>query len=334
MYATWMSWCQVADDQRAPVVSVVIPLHNEEGNIVQLVAQVDAALGDVAELDFILVDDGSTDDTLSETRQLATTRSDVTALSLSRNFGHQAALAAGIDAAFGDAVVMMDGDGQHPASVLRQMFDAWNGGALVVVGKRRATEHLSWGKRATSKLYHRVLGSTSAHPPIPGASDFRLVDARVADALRQAQSRTMFYRGLLPWLGFDPAVIEYEEADRVHGTSSYSVGKMLRLSAAGIISYSRLPFLLVLSAVFATALLFLGYSAFVLYERFVSGDAAPGQASILLTIMITSLVQLIAISVAVIYAYRAYTEVSNRPLYVLREEIGSHRRREHRRDRP
>lgn len=324
----------MADRSELPVVSVVIPLHNEEQNIGRLVGQVDDAIGARVDLDFILVDDGSTDGTLATVRTLAGTRGDVTALSLSRNFGHQAALAAGIDAAFGDAVIMMDGDGQHPPSVLPQMLDAWEGGALVVVGKRLSTEHLSWGKRVTSKMYYRVLGSTSAHPPIPGASDFRLVDARVATALRDAKSRTMFYRGLLPWLGFDPAVIEYEEADRVHGTSSYSVGKMLRLSAAGVISYSRLPFLLVLGAVFLTMLLFLGYAAFVLYERFVSGNAAPGQASILLTIMVTSLVQLAAICVAVIYAYRAYTEVSKRPLYVLREEVGAHRRRPPREDHP
>ncbi len=310
---------------RRPVISVVIPLHNEQANIRGLVDEVDHFLGDRVDLDFILVDDGSTDGTLAVTRALAQERSDIRLLSLSRNFGHQAALAAGLDKALGDAVIMMDGDGQHPPAVLPKMLDAWQAGSLVVVGRRVSTGHLSWSKRVTSNLYYRVLGATSAHPPIPGASDFRLVDFRVAATLRDAKSGGMFYRGLLPWLGFNPTVIDYEEPARAHGTSSYSVGKMLRLSAAGIISYSRLPFLLVMGAVGLTMLLFVAYAAFVLFERFVSGDAAPGQASILLTVMITSLIQLVAISVAVIYSYRAYTEVSRRPLYVLQEDTGDKR---------
>lgn len=309
----------LTESPRIPSLSIVVPLHNEESNIASLIDDVDEVLRDRGTLEFILVDDGSTDGTLLRIRDIAARRGDITVLSLSRNFGHQAALAAGIDAAFGDAVIMMDGDGQHPPAALPAMVDAWQDGALVVVGKRKATEHLSWSKRATSNLYYWMLGRTSAHPPIPGASDFRLVDARVAETLRNAKSRTMFYRGLLPSLGFNPAIVEYEERQRVHGKSSYSVRKMVHLSAAGITSYSRLPLLAVIAAVAVTTLVFIAYGAFVLVERFITGDAVPGQSSILLLIMFTSLIQLTAISVAVIYAYRAYSEVSRRPLYVLSE---------------
>jgi polyisoprenyl-phosphate glycosyltransferase len=306
-----------------PLVSVVLPLHNEEATLPELHRRLDQVFASLPyEAEFIFVNDGSTDRSVEVLDRLADADPRVKYVSLSRNFGHQYALTAGLDYASGDAVISMDSDLQHPPELIPQLLEHWQQGYPVVYTVRRATRELTWFKRVTARGFYAIMRAMSPLPMQPNTSDFRLVDRRVCKALRQSRERERFYRGMIPWVGFRQKALEFDADSRYAGAPSYTLRKMIRFSLNGLVSYSYLPVYVLLSFVALFVIAFALYSLFVLYQRFVTGQAFPGQTSILMTMILIGIAQLLATCVAAIYAYKAYHESKARPLYVVDIERG------------
>lgn len=304
-------------------ISVVLPLHNEEGNLPELHRRLDEVFASLPhEVEFIFVNDGSTDRSSAVLEQMAAADGRVKFVSLSRNFGHQYALTAGLDYASGDAVISMDSDLQHPPEIIPRMISDWESGFPVVYTTRRATRELSLFKRATARAFYALMRAVSPFPIQPNTSDFRLIDRRVCHALRQSRERERFYRGMIPWVGFKQKAIEFEADKRYAGTPSYTLSKMLKFSLNGLVSYSYLPVYLLLTFVALFVLAFALYSTLVLYQRFGTGEAPPGYTSIVMTMILIGTAQLMGTCVTAVYAYKAYHESKARPLYIVEEERG------------
>jgi glycosyltransferase involved in cell wall biosynthesis len=309
--------------QGRPLITVVLPLHNEEGSLDELHRRLDRVFAELPyEAEFIFVNDGSTDRSLAVLEQLSAADRRVKFISLSRNFGHQYALTAGLDYASGDAVISMDSDLQHPPEMIPQLIRQWETGFPVVYTIRRTTRDVSLFKRLTARVFYAAMRAMSPFPLESNTSDFRLLDRRVCDALKQSRERERFYRGMIPWVGFRQKALEFEADARFAGRPSYTLGKMLRFSINGILSYSYAPMYLLLTCVAAFVTACAAYSVLVLYQRFVTGQAPPGQTSILMTMIVIGTAQLLATCVTAVYAYKAYHETKARPLYIVDEVQG------------
>jgi dolichol-phosphate mannosyltransferase len=316
---------QGARDVRPParggerkLVSVVLPVHNEEGNVEELYARLVRVFQPLPwDAEFIFVDDGSRDRSVEILDRLADADPRVKIVSLSRNFGHQYALTAGLDYADGDAVISMDSDLQHPPELIPELLRQWQLGYPVVYTIRRSTKELTLFKRWTAAGFYALMRWMSPYPIEPNTSDFRLLDRRVCLALRSNVERERFYRGMIPWVGFRQKAIEFDADARFAGRPSYTPLKMLRFSVSGIMAYSYVPLYLLVCLVGLFVIALALYGAFVLYQRFATHEALPGQASILLSMIVIGTVQLVATCVAAIYAYKAYHESKARPLYIV-----------------
>ena len=309
--------------QRRPLITVVLPLHNEEESLGELFRRLDEVFAELPyEAEFIFVNDGSTDRSLAVLEQLSAADTRVKFVSLSRNFGHQYALTAGLDYASGDAVISMDSDLQHPPEMIPQLIRQWETGFPVVYTIRRTTREVSLFKRLTARAFYAIMRAMSPFPLESNTSDFRLLDRRVCEALKQSRERERFYRGMIPWVGFKQKSLEFEADARFAGRPSYTLAKMVRFSLNGILSYSYVPMYLLVTCVAVFVLACAAYSVLVLYQRFVTGQAPPGQTSILMTMILIGSAQLLATCVTAIYAYKAYHEAKARPLYVVDEVRG------------
>lgn len=305
------------------LVSLVLPLHNEEGNIPELYRRIVAVMAPTNYLlEMIFVDDGSQDGSAAAVAKLAATDSRVKYVGLSRNFGHQYALTAGLDLASGDAVICMDSDLQHPPELLPVLLGHWEAGAPIVYTIRRTTKRLSLFKRITAAAFYGLMRAMSPFRIPNNTSDFRLIDRRVCEALRLNPERERFYRGMIPWVGYKQVAVEFDADARHSGVPSYTLVRMVQFSLNGIVSYSYMPLyaLLLFSVLFVAG--GICYSAFVLYRKLVVGDTFPGQASILLLMLLIGTAQLLATCVAAAYSYKAYQESKSRPLYVVDRTIG------------
>ncbi len=301
------------------LLSVVAPMYNEEDTVEEFYARASAALeGKPYEL--VLVDDASSDRTPKLLEKLAATDPRVRVLLLSRNFGHQAALTAGLEHARGDAVAMLDGDLQDPPELILDMLEHWSAGSDVVFAQRTQRPGESRFKLATAHLFYRLFGKLSDIELEQNAGDFRLLDRRALDALLSMRERNRFLRGMSVWIGYTQTAVPYERDARHAGETKYTLRKMVRFSFDAISSFSWLP----LQA--ATLLGFL-FSAvaflmlpLVVVARF-SGIYVPGVASILFVILLLGGIQLITVGIIGEYVGRIYDEVKGRPLYLVR---GSH----------
>jgi glycosyltransferase involved in cell wall biosynthesis len=309
----------------APLLSVVVPVKNEEEAILEFVDRVGAILDGIAKdegWEILFVDDGSTDSTLSAI--IAANHRDprVRALSLSRNFGKEAALSAGLDHARGDAVIPMDVDMQDPPEVLPAMVAKWRDGFEMVFGVRRCRATDSFAKRLTASLYYRAHNAVS-HEKIPeNVGDFRLMDRKVVDVIRSMPERNRFMKGLFAWAGFRQASVEYERTERETGTTKFNYWKLWTLALDGITSASTVP-LRIWSYVGALiAVLALAYAGFLAFETMIFGNPVPGYASIMVSVLFLGGVQLISLGVLGEYVGRILTETKQRPLYVVRDTVG------------
>lgn len=309
----------------APLLSVVVPVKNEQEAILPFVERVGAVLDSVAAAEnweILFVDDGSTDATLAAivAANLADPR--VRALSLSRNFGKEAALSAGLDHARGNAVVPMDVDMQDPPEVLPEMVAKWREGHEMVFGIRRCRQTDGWAKRITAGLYYRAHNAVSTDKIPENAGDFRLMDRKVVDVIRAMPERNRFMKGLFAWAGFRQAAVEYDRAERETGRTNYSYWKLWTLALDGITSASTVP-LRIWSYVGALiAFLALAYATFLAGETMIFGNPVPGYASIMVSLLFLGGVQLISLGVLGEYVGRILTETKQRPLYVVRDTIG------------
>jgi len=309
----------------APLLSVIVPVKNEEDGILAFVERVGAILESIAAdsgWEILFVDDGSTDATLAAIVAANQRDSRVRALSLSRNFGKEAALSAGLDHARGSAVIPMDVDMQDPPEVLPEMVAKWRDGHEMVFGIRRCRASDGWAKRVTAGLYYRAHNAVSSDKIPENAGDFRLMDRKVVDVIRAMPERNRFMKGLFAWAGFNQASVEYDRVERETGTTKFNYWKLWTLALDGITSASTVP-LRIWSYVGALVALFaLGYAGFIAVQTIIFGNAVPGYASIMVSVLFLGGIQLISLGVLGEYVGRILTETKQRPLYVVRDTIG------------
>jgi len=297
-------------------------MFNEEGNVGAFVDAITQVMGTVDEpFELILVDDGSSDGTWAQIQRICAHDPRVRGVALSRNFGHQAALLAGLHHATGRAVVTMDGDLQHPPSVIPDMLTAWRSGYDVVVTQRTDGPSTSAFKRRSSRAFYRVFSWITGVTMTAGSSDFRLVDSKVLDSMLQMQDTDLFLRGLVSWLGFRTTTLPYQAADRFSGTSKYHLRQMLRFAAGATVSFSMLPLRLGIWAGFFTSLLALAEIAYIIIQYF-RGETVPGWAS-LMTVMSTMFAILfVLLGIIGVYVGKIYEILKGRPRFVVGERVG------------
>ena len=306
-----------------PLVSVVVPALDEAQSLPELARRVAQALaGEDATLELIVVDDGSTDRTAAVVRELHAADPRVKLVSLSRNFGHQAALTAGLDASRGDVVVTMDGDLQHPPELLPEMLTAWRRGYDVVHTVRRDTRDAGPLKRVTSAAFYWVFRRLSGVDLPAGAADFRLLDRRIVAALGRMRERSRFLRGLSTWVGYASTCVPFSAGARSAGHTKYGPLRMLRLALDAVASFSALPlYLAVWVGAALSALTFL-YGLYALYVKLVSHTALPGWSSAILLTAGIGGIQLLVLGVLGFYIAKLYEEIKDRPIYLVRETVG------------
>jgi dolichol-phosphate mannosyltransferase len=304
------------------LVSIVVPVYGESKNLAMLVERFDAMAGDVYRWEYLFVNDGSPDDSLQVLQAVQRTNGRVRILDLSRNFGKEAALSAGLAHARGDAVICIDADLQHPPELIPELVEHWARGAEVVVTVREQTSEPSLVRRAGSAVFYWLLARMSEVEVVGKSTDFRLLDRRVVDEFVKLGDRDRLVRGLVDWLGFRRVCVTFRASARAHGTSTFSYRRLATLFFNGLMSHSSAPLrwlgvLGVLITVGATALL-----AFVLiHERVdpVTGVYTP-LAKLVIVITVLMGIVLTALGVVSMYVARIYAEVVRRPLYVVREE--------------
>lgn len=303
------------------MISIVIPAYNEERNVPVLYANLREELGAAEEDEFelIFVDDGSSDRTWDAIAGLSASDVRVRGVRLSRNFGHQSALMAGLSAARGQAVVMMDADLQHPPAVVPQLIRKWHEDFQIVHAVRRDPPNVSWFKRKTSKLYYRLFSFMSGVAIEPGSADFCLLDRQVVDEVLKFEEQGLFLRGLVHWVGYATTSVPFECGERHTGTSKYSLGKMMTLGWHGVSSFSLVPLRIgiavgLLSSTFA----FLG-TVYAIVGWWVDDAVVPGWAS---SVAMTSFlfgVLFAFLAVLAEYVGRIVVEVRRRPRFLVRE---------------
>jgi len=302
-----------------PELTVVIPAFDEEENIGPMVERLDAAVsGMVDGLEIIFVDDGSRDDTWREIREAAERDARIRGLRFARNFGHQAAVTAGVDAASGQAVVLIDADLQDPPEVIPELVEKWRQGYEVVYAQRRTREGETVFKKASASLFYRLLHRvTDVEIPVD-TGDFRLMGPRAVQAFRALPERNRFIRGLVSWIGFPQAAVTYHRQARHSGTTKYPFRKMLRFALDALTSFSFLPLRLSTVLGFLVSGFAFLYILVVLILKAV-GISWLGYTSLMASILFLGGVQLVMIGILGEYVARVFDEVKRRPLYLVGE---------------
>jgi len=306
------------------LLSIVIPAHNEEANVATLHAALCAVTGNIPlDVEIIFVDDGSTDATRQRLAEIEARDSRVRLLTLTRNFGHQAALLAGMQQAKGAAVISMDCDLQHPPALIPEMVAAWRAGAAVVETIRDETIDAGWAKRVTSRLFYRFINVLSDTPITPGAADFRLLDRRPLDDLLRLRDQRLFLRGMIAWLGYPHASLHYVAGARMAGRSSYSARRMISFAVDAITAFSAKPLRVAFYVGVVTTLLTLAYLVLIAF-RFARGEVVEGWTSLMLVVLFLGAVQLITLGVLGEYIGRIYDQTRGRPRYLTLQEQEQH----------
>jgi len=306
-------------------LSMVIPLYNEAASL----AQVHARLVNVARMlgskrslacELVYVDDGSHDDTFAIARALPASALDVQLISLSRNFGKEAALLAGLDHARLGAVLFIDGDGQHPPALIETLVGHWlDGGYDVVYTAKANRANESLVRRLAVKAFYRLINS-GARSKIPeDAGDFRLLSPRAADALRRLPERNRFFKGLSSWIGFRQIRVDYEPDPRADGTTTFGLRRLIGLSIDGLTAFSVAPLRVATMLGLLLALAAFVYGAQIVYETLVYGEKVPGYPSLFVGVMVLGGVQLIMLGVVGEYIGKILNEIKGRPVYFVAE---------------
>ena len=300
----------------------MVPAYNEAANLPALLAALEPALGALSpRWEVIVVDDGSADDTAAAVRPWLQVPG-VRYLALSRNFGKEAALSAGLEHTRGDVVVMLDADGQHPLALLPQMLDGWRNGADAVCAVRESRTDESIAKRLGTGLFYRIVNAGSPVPIPADAGDFRLMDRCVVNALLALPERNRFLKGLYAWVGFRTEFIRYAPAPRASGHSSFSFARLLALALTGVTAFSTLPLRLWSGLGALVAVSAIGYGSWIVIDHVLNGNPVPGWPTVVVGLMFFSGVQLLSIGILGEYIGRIFTEVKRRPIYLLREDSG------------
>lgn len=299
-------------------VSIVIPVFNESDNLIPMTERLRQVCHGDYRYEIIFVDDGSTDDTLTQLKTMASTGSDLFYLSFSRNFGHQNALKAGLDRATGDCVISLDGDLQHPPELIPEMIKQWEAGFEIVYTRRDEDKRLSLAKRKTSKHFTSLMRTLSGMPIEQGVADFRLLDRKVVTVLANFREPDLFLRGAVYWMGFRKQVIDYTPEARFAGKTKYSVSKMCKLALQGITSFSVKPLYIaiVLGLVFILAAIV--YFIYVLWCVSV-GETVAGWASTIVTTFFFGGLNMLVLGIIGVYIGKIFMQSKYRPSYIIRE---------------
>jgi dolichol-phosphate mannosyltransferase len=306
----------------APTYSIVVPIHNEQ----EVLQELQRRLKDVfpnldGDVEVLFVDDGSTDMSYPLVLEMHRADARFKVIHLARNFGHQLAITAGIDLARGDAVIVMDGDLQHPPELLPELADRWRDGYDVVYAVMTERPE-GWLKRHTARVFYRLLRKLSSVEIPAAAGDFRLADRRVVEAFRAMPERNRFVRGMFAWLGFRQVAVPYAAPERFAGRSKYTLPKMIRLATDGLLSFSTRPLRLALDLGFVVSGLAFLFGVATLISKFAGAFLVPGWLSIVLVTSFVGGIQLVVVGVVGEYVGRIYDEVKARPLYLVRELHG------------
>jgi glycosyltransferase involved in cell wall biosynthesis len=313
----------VAPDAASRSISCVIPCFNEAGNLRRLLPLLEDILWATRmRWEIIVVDDGSTDDTAA-VAQAWCELSGFRCISLSRNFGKEAALTAGLAAASGDAVVLLDGDLQHSPSLIHAMVAQWVAGAEVVYAVRQERKDESRFKQAGSSLFYKLVNASDRFVVPKDAGDFRLMDRKVVNALMSLPERSRFMKGLYAWVGFRSVALPYTPAPRAEGTTTFNARRLLSLAIDGLTAFTTWPLRMVSVVGLLLALPAFAYGAYVIVDYLLFGNAASGWATIVVSLMFFIGIQMISTGIVGEYVARIYEEVKGRPLYVVRSAHGT-----------
>ncbi len=300
--------------------SVVIPIHNEDETIQILYKRLHAAVATLTEnYEFIFINDGSTDHSLTELLKLTILDEKVFYINFSRNFGHQIAVTAGLDVCQGDAVVIMDGDLQDPPELIPDLYDKYKEGYEVVYAKRAKRKNESLFKKISAKLFYRVLKSITAIDIPLDTGDFRLIDKKIVDALKEMPEKNKFLRGQIAWLGYKQTAVLFNRDDRKHGKTGYSFNQMLHFAFDGITSFSDKPLAFVTKLGFIISFISFLIIVYATYSHFVLHQTITGWTSLIISAMFIGGVQLISIGIIGEYISRINKNTINRPLYVVKD---------------
>lgn len=306
-----------------PELSVIVPVYNEEEVLPEFARVLAAALEPLGILyEVIYVNDGSTDGTAVGLDALRAKDHRVRLIEFSRNFGHQSAMTAGLEAARGRACVVMDADLQDPPDLVGPMLERWRAGVEVVFAVRRSREGETVFKKFSAALFYRLLRRLSGVDIPRDTGDFRLMDRRVVEALNALPERNRFLRGLVAWIGFRQEALPFDRPPRAAGITKFSFFKMARFALDGLTSFSRAPLRLVTLSGFATWLLCLGLLTWAFWVRLVVHRSVPGWTSLMAVILLLGGGQLVALGVIGEYIARIFDEAKRRPLYVVRRTEG------------
>lgn len=314
----------MTDGDAKELISIVVPCYNEEEAISETLKQLTQLCDSQPRYDFelVFVDDGSRDATLQILREAAGKDTRVKLLSFARNFGHQIAVTAGIDAASGEAVVLIDADLQDPPEAVAEMIAKWREGYDVVYGTRTSRLGESRFKLMTARGFYRILNSLSEVPIPLDTGDFRLMGRNVVDVLKSMPERDRFVRGMVSWVGFNQASLPYERSRRFAGTSKYPLRKMILFASDGILSFSAKPLRFATTVGLVTAAFALLGILYVVALRLFTSIWVEGWTAIMIALLFFGGVQLVCLGILGEYVGRIYGEVKKRPLYVVRERIG------------
>jgi polyisoprenyl-phosphate glycosyltransferase len=300
-------------------ITIVIPVYNEVSNLTLMLDALKSVFTPLPYLyNIIFVDDGSSDNSLAFIKQLAAANSEINYISFSRNFGHQNALKAGLDMSDADAVISMDGDMQHPPTLIPYLLSHWEQGNDVVYTVRQEEKNVPLLKRKTSNLFYSILNRLSSIELEKGTADFRLLDKKVVNVLRDIKEYDLFWRGMVKWMGFKQVAVGYSPAERANGVSKYNFKKMMELALKGITSFSTKPLTIAIYLGFIcsiSSLLFIIYAIISYY----SGYTISGWASVIVTIAFLGGIQLMILGIIGMYLGKLFMQSKQRPHYIINE---------------
>ncbi len=305
-------------------VSIIIPVYNEEKNILPLLKRLTAVVKKHSH-EIIFIDDGSTDNTVKEIKKEAAKNRNVKLIAFSRNFGHQMALACGYETAKGDCVISMDADLQDPPEIIPQMIQAWQKGVKVVYARREKRDVDGILKRMSAHFFYKLINFLSDFPIPQEVGDFRLLDREIVDYLNNLQERSRFLRGLVAWSGQPATFVQFKRERRFAGETHYTFSKMMNFAFEGITSFSTKPLRMATYFGFLTS----GLSVFIIITKtiqhfiFHQGDWLPGWASLFFSIVFLGGVQLITIGIIGEYIGKIYREVQKRPQFLIKEKVNA-----------
>lgn len=302
----------------SPTLSVVVPLYNEEAVLVAFHDRLVVALSALpVEWEVVYVDDGSDDTTAQLLRRLSAADAAVGVVRLSRNFGKEAAMSAGLQLARGDAIILIDADLQDPPDLIGEMFDAWRAGADVVNMRRHNRAGETWLKKATSRAFFVVINRLSDVPIPEKVGDFRLFSRRAVDALNQMPERNRFMKGLFAWIGFSQVTIDYDRQPRAAGHTKWPYRKLWGFALVGITSFSIVPLKLATYAGLSSAVGAFGYAFHFLIQTWLDGEPVRGFPTLIVTILLLGGLQLMATGILGEYVGRMFMESKRRPLFLI-----------------